>query len=565
MKNREWLENIEHGKNFRKRFGKENQWNRLEDLFYGTDRNQDHEGPNLIASTGDSLLSQLCIQYPYIIVKPADYQSVKTAPILEAVDNQLIEDMRLYPEIENAILNAYLFGTGFLKVGYDSEWGFDTEFDAGGGEAEIGMSLTQFGKKGKRLEFDARIKPGMPWVKSVSPRDIIVPWGTRTLYDVEWIAHRCVRRFDSLREDPKYNVKGMSPTLSLAEAIGATTVDDRQKEYLEFYEIHDVTNGMIICVAPDFPDIKMREQESVLYEAGYHPFVAISFVPSTKSIWVPSDAFRLLNEQAELLDICNTLCKQRRLSNLRFFYDKTRLTQEEVDNFIEGEAGIAFGIDGGLRDAIIPLTPPNNNMILQQEAEYVRRNAREVVGLSRNQFGEYEVTGRRTAYEAAIVQRGSETRLSRREGLISRTYGDIFAKVNSLIFKFWSLPRFVQVARDDWRPVIGQELKGTYNYKIRLATEAVASQEQRKNAAMQLYMLLSRDPSMDPIKLRELVANAVGEDLDLGEVFSDAALRIQMSMRGAGGNSQQGTSQVPVRPDNGEGVLNSGGNQQGAG
>src|SRR5207244_4781919 len=120
--------------------------------------------------------------------------------VQETVDNLLIDDLEVGDEVERTLLSAYMFGKGFLKIGYDSEYGWDQDFDIGGSKQPLGMTLTQFSKQGRRIEF-GRAAPGMPWVQAAMPHDIIVPWGTFSLDYAQWVAHRDLRHIDEVKAD----------------------------------------------------------------------------------------------------------------------------------------------------------------------------------------------------------------------------------------------------------------------------------------------------------------------------------------------------------------------------
>ena len=161
MKVDDWVVELNAALEFRKRFGKEAQWPTLEALFYNEHASQVMEGPNLIMSNGDALLSALNVPNPSITVKAKRSDCLDKAKVLERIDEGLMVDLDIKTEMELAVLHAYMHGKGILKIGFDSEFGYDPELDIFGGQG--GMTLSQFDRKGNRIEF-ANVSPGMPWV-----------------------------------------------------------------------------------------------------------------------------------------------------------------------------------------------------------------------------------------------------------------------------------------------------------------------------------------------------------------------------------------------------------------
>ncbi len=99
----QWQDEIDNGLKFRKEYGIEDQWAELEALFYNVTDEQRTPGPNIIFSTGDSLLSQLTSPNPHILIKPLRQEAVNTAPILEQLDNTLLNSLNMADEVENAV------------------------------------------------------------------------------------------------------------------------------------------------------------------------------------------------------------------------------------------------------------------------------------------------------------------------------------------------------------------------------------------------------------------------------------------------------------------------------
>lgn len=568
---KDWMDELNQGYEFRSKYGLEGTWMDNEAMFYNVKENMDNSGPNIIMSTGDSLLSTLNVPYPYVSLEPTRYDATTGARVLERIDNKLIYDLKLRREASHATLSAYLYGVGFWKIGYDSEFGWSPDNEVSVPQlGKLGMSFTQMDRKGRRIEFGGA-KPGMPWVESVLPHDIIVPWGTLTLERCPWIAHRIVRHIDSIMADPKYeNKSGLEPNISMedfvnsylslvrpyrmGEALTRTTDIQTKSEYIELFEIHDRRTGKVFVIATGWDEF-LRNEDDALQINGL-PFVEIGFTPAARSIWRTPDATYLRQAQYELSDITIQSTKQRRLNTMKLLFQDGSIDEHELVKLLSATVGAAVKVKGGFDlDKVVKVFQQSQNPQIYLEAEQVRRNSREVIGMSRNQAGEYEQTGRRSATEAGIVDRNSQLRTSRRAGGIESLYVDAFCKINPMLIEFWRSPRVIDVLGPDgvptWLTFVGPQLKGEYSYTISFSESPVKSLQARKQEAMGMYAQMIQDPAVDPIQLRRYLANAFN-DVSFSQIFRPgvlegdprAALQLQMQQQGVqeggGGVSQDG-------------------------
>ena len=546
----DWFEEIEQGLDYRRDYGAETDWARLEDLFYS--RQSLSAGPNIILATGDTLLSSLSVFYPKVVVRARDQEHVRSAKVLEAVDNWLMGELEIPEQVEMSILHAFLWSQGVLKIGYDSEWGYDERFEIGDG------TYTQIDRKGRLIESGIA-KRGMPWVRACLPHDIIVPYGTRDEDDARWIAHRVIRHIDEIRADDKYeNVRDLEPMLSQKDFVESYRSVRKvyrmgqqwpnrggtgKAEYCELFEIHDARTRRVLVICTGYGKF-LRNDEDLLQLDGL-PFVSMSLVPRARSFWVTPDAYYLQQPQAELNDIALQASKQRRITCLKALAHKSAFDDEELDKAISADVGVVALVNDGVPlDEAIKLLGGHSNVWIYQDADHVRRNARELVGFSRNRFGEYETVGRRTATEAGIVERAAQARIARRQKALSRVYRKVVSKINQILFEFWSSERVIELVGPEgaeWVRFSGDSLRGDYSYEIELTSEPPVAEETRRRRALELYMLLRQDPMIDPQGLAEFLVSAFG-DPELEGIFAgrsrnrNAPLRVQMpEMLGAGG------------------------------
>lgn len=517
---------IDNALEYRRQFGMEDAWNKLELDYTNNPASDCTVGPNLVYSMGDSLLSSLTVPDPEILLSAEHPNGITRKPILESVDNWLIKKLAMKAEVEDATLNSFLFGRAILKIGYDSEFGWSPYFDIGKGQNLMGLTLTQFDKKGYRIET-GNTAPGMPWISSVSPHDLVVPWGTKNIASAPWVAHRVIRLNEHIKKDPKYkNTTRLEPQVSMeafmdsyghvmaktrraSSTTNASHNENVQSVFNVLWEIHDRMTGRIFVVSPDY-DKFLRNGIDALQVGGL-PFVSTTLVRHPRSFWTTPQAYYLGQIQSTSHDISTQSEKQRRINNLKFIGSKGAMDPDEMNKLISGDVG-AIGLaetTQPLRDIFVPF-PQGNSMDFIMQSNAARSDARDMIGFSRNQLGEFDASSRRTAREATFVKEGSELRSSRRMSSVTDLYISAIRKINKIIFRYWKLPRYAMVG-NEWVKFTGDELDGDYLYDMTLSTKRHLSMAQRKIEAIQMVAQLSMIPGVDIDALKQYAIDASGD------------------------------------------------------
>lgn len=540
----DWVSEINEGLKYREKYGNEKSWSELEAIFYNVHQTQLNAGPNILFSTGDALLSELGVPQPYLTVKARGPDFVNSSKLWEKVSNTLISDMEMPSEVDQALLHAYIYCNGILKIGFDSEYGWDPTHDQGGRKKPLGLTLTQHDPKTGRLIEFSDVQPGMPWVKAVLPHDFVCPWGTGPKIDsAPWLVHRVIRHIDDIKSDPKYeNKKDLYPSLSMQDFVksyqsvikpyrmGSSEVRDgggssNRAEYCELWEIHDKRTGKVHVIATGH-DKFLRSEVNLLQLEGL-PFVGFSFTPKSRTFWTTSDAYYLKQHQAELSDITVQGTKLRRMMNLKFLYDENAIDEAELTKLTSMDAGVGVKIKGGHNneESIRYITPPPNYE-LNNQAQQVRQNSKETVGFNANNYGEYQ-GGRKTAHEVEAVQEGQGVRMSRRQATVRDVYITTMKKIQPMAENFWHAPRITQIVGQDgtslWQQFSGSHIRGEYEYACGFSNTNPETLDARRNNAMQAFAQLSQSPLVDPVQLAQFLANQYN-DPEFSSIFKPGVL-----------------------------------------
>ena len=530
----DWWDRIEEALEYRRTYGREDTWFNLEAMFLNLPHSGADFGPNVIQEMGDTLVSDLGVGNPVVGVMPSagDQRSLETHRTVQAVDRWLMTELNIPTIMEDCILHSYLWGRGTVKIGYDSEWGFDEAFDLGEYDNPMGMTLTQFTKKGKRLEY-GNTKPGMPWIAPVLPHDLVYPWGVVYPEQTPWVAHRIFRHIDLLKADVKYTkTQDVQPTHSMEDIVNSYTKVGakhrkevqqwsisrsviRKIEFVELWEIHNYITGEVLVISEK--DIHRRDKDRLQVDGV--PFKSVTLLRHPRSFWGTPTAQYLLSNQAEQSDIALQASKQRRISQQKFLVREGTMDETELEKALSPQVGIAAFMkqSADLSRDFVPM-PQQSNIPIWQEAQFVQRNARSALGFSNNQAGEFDQSSRRTATEVVAVQEGADTRMNRRQRAVAKFYTDTFRFLNQILFTFWKTPKSIQVDPDNWPQFTGEDIRAEYSYEITFGRDRSRDPESRRAEAFNLYLALREDPMINQVELRATLS-AVYNDVQFERIF----------------------------------------------
>jgi hypothetical protein len=467
---------------------------------------------------------------PEVTVSAEHPMGVDRAPAVEAVDNYFIRKLKLRNHINRAAQHSYLYHRAILKIGYDSEFGWSPRLDIGGPQNPAGMTFSQFHRtKKNRIEYK-NITPGMPWVSAVMPHDIVVPWGVYDIEDAPWVAHRVVRLTEDLKEDRKYkNTSRLQPNMTIADFVytylnvgvdrkrfreantRATFMEAPKPIYNEIWEIHDRRTMTIKVVCRDCNEF-LRDEIDALGLVCNTVFVSSTFTPHPRTFWGTPLAYYLGQIQETQFDISKQSEKQRRINNLKFIASKSLMSEEELTKLIGGDVGAVAMAETPepLRDKLMAF-PQGNQLDFVMQSDANRRDARDAIGMSRNQGGEYDTSSRRTAREATFVQQGSQRRESLRVSAVRDLYLDTITKLNQVSFAYWRKPRYVMIGKE-FVQFTGEELRGDYLYDLSLSTKRELSKAERKAEAMMVAMqMMQMLPVNNPDALIGFLTDAAND------------------------------------------------------
>ena len=515
----DWMEKITLGERFKERYAKPEEWKNYRDYYRNEwEKVGDEPVLNIVYSTGKALIPRVYFRTPTVTVTPRRPEFALHARVVEAVDNWLLRELKVKKQLKRVALDAYLCGTGCVKIGYDSEFGFipSQSIDRDTSTA------TQYGKKGGDLiEYKTFIKPGLPWALRCRPDEIVTPFGYDDVDSMPWICHKVWRTLDDVKNDTKYNKTirnslqgGYTPNVTLKTQDPQRPPEFRFNErepYVLLYEIRDSKKHKLYVFGEDRVLLDLDDDLQV---EGL-PFEFLTFSEDPTYFWGTPEVKYIMEQQKELNEIKAIAFKNRRYNILKWLFKLGSMDKDTLDKLMSDsieDIGVAMGVrDETVQSAIMPLQPHNLTSDLEKDKQMVLSDHREVTGFSRNQTGEYIPMTSKTATEAQIVQQGAEIRIDERRDSMADLLVNVVSRFNQLIFKYWTKERVVEIAGPDgarqWIKYTGDQLKGEYFLSIDPDSSVPVSRRLRYEQAFKLLEAFRGDPQIDQLALKKIVLN----------------------------------------------------------
>lgn len=507
-----WMENLKGAQQYIKDFASPLNWGIYRNFYRGEFQhgtvNQRKYSVALIFAILRSMLPRIYFTNPQVVVTnevPGYYLQSK---IVQKIDNKMIRKTKLKQTLKELILDAGLCGTVPLLTGFDTAYGYDPRFketvtDDEGRDIEIGGTLLQFDEKtGDRLEYDQHIIPGKPWADKIRPEFFMVPYGYDRLHKVPWEMRMYVRHLDDVKKDPRLiNKKDIK-----ANAI--TTFDWMKEKKLHqmmpkqnfgdfvfLWEIRDLKTGRLMIMQEGHKKFLYNEKDE-LQKFG-NPYMELTFNYDPLTYWGIPDAKYLEDQQLAINEVRTLQMEHRRISKLRFIYDENIITDDnEITKVQTEDTGVGIKANGDVDKAIKifqPYVPPDFDM----NVDAIRKDARESVGLGRNQAGEFE-GGRRTATESQIVQMASQIRISERKDMVADLLVDIVEKYNQYMFSEYNVQQVEDIIGPDgvryWVNFTYEQIKSKYSFRVDPESGMPVSSETRKQEAIMVAQYIHGSP-----------------------------------------------------------------------
>ena len=509
----DWMDQIKSGLRYRKKYSTRNSWSKYRKYFRGQWASA-LVPINKTFSYGRTMMPKVYFRAPRVSITPTHPDMMFHARIVEALDNLLIQNLYLKHTMKMSALDSYLSGVGCIKLGYDSEFGFNpSQAIADGSE-----TLTQFSTEdeNEKIEYSQLVKPGFPWAIRCRPEDVIVPYGAMDAFSLKWVAHYILRPLDDVKADQKYRntdkLEGTrSPKLAedgaRREAFRPRYMRDTGEKFSELWELRDFKTRKIMVFSEG--KLLLADRDELQTSEG-PPWEFLQFNPDPEYFWGIPDAHIIAPQQEDLNLASTQKSKHRAISLLKFLYLGGAMDSSELEKFLSGEGpGIACKVKGdSLANAIMQFQPHVPPELAKDMAETIQA-MREELGFSQNQEGSFSPYHGKTASESMIVAQASSERTDERKDMMSDMLVSIIKKWNQFLFKFWTQEKVVQIVSPEGMPVwityTGDQLKGDYELSIDADSGMPITRSLKYQMGNDLFGHFGGDPLIDQVMLRQIM------------------------------------------------------------
>ena len=524
-----WWEKIRGGQEYMRDYASPNNWQLYRNYYAGEfDSGSVHArkySVALIFSIIRAMVPRVYFTNPSIVATnevPGYYFASK---LLRKIDNKMIREAKLKHTLKEAIRDAGLCGTVPLLSGFDTEFGYDPAFKETvtnpetGQEEEIGGTLLQFDQKsGNKLEYNERIKPGKPWTDNIRTEFFIVPYGYSRLWKMPWVARVYIRPLEDVKLDKRLSntkdlkANGMSDFNWFQEQQLHQKMSTQDKnDYVFLWEIRDLRTKRLMILQEGYKKFLYNEVD-YLQKFG-NPYNELTFNYAPLTFWGYPDAKYLEDSQLALNETRTIHMQTRRIAKTRFVYDENLIEPEEVQKTISEDVGAGIKANGDIDKAIKPFSAyvsPDFNI----DVEAIRKDAREISGLSRNQVGEFE-GGRKTATESNIVNMAAQIRVSERKDMVADLLIDIVQKYNKYIFSEWNVSQVEDIVGPDgkrhWVSFNHKQIDSSYAFRIDPESGQPISSDQKKQEAIQAAQYIQQSPVIQQAMMAQQAAAQAGQ------------------------------------------------------
>ena len=498
-----WASRLIRAAKFRKKYGFQDRWDDL-DRYYRNEFDPSLKGLpnfNLIYMHGRSLLPTLVYRRPSIINTPSRPEFIPYAMLLDALDALLVKEMEVEDVLKEAALFAYLFNMAGIQVGYDFPSSTNTEPNA------ILSSYYGFnsppGQEGKRAR-----RTNFPFLDLIEPRKLLFPWGTKTIRDLPWFAKHCTLPISVLVDTygvPRNKIREVGIPAEL-DALGLDEDLKKQYEYdqyASFFEVHDLEKGTWFFLEST-GNMLMEPVKDPLQIDG-SPLETVVFNPNTQSIWGTPDSLYIESQMLEGIEIRVQGRKQRRVALLKFLIDENMLSREEAEKLFKEDIPlirIKNTKDKPLTESVVALQPHVQGEYFTYQKQLLE-DSQLLLGFGPNQLGTY-APGRRTKFEAQVVEERNAIRISERRELLGNVIAKLFRKVNQLVTTHWNTPVVERIVGIDaalyWvkiDPKSFRDIKLEVETNVDVESMAPASKARTNEELLQFMQILGRIPNVN--------------------------------------------------------------------
>ena len=427
---------------------------------------------------------------PQVEITTSVPEKVAGARVNTIKQNHLIRQLKLMDQIADAGQDAVTIGTGLLLDGFGSQFGIHYN------TSEQGFDHTRRDEDGERIEYHDDIYDNLPWTLRIHLTNFLVPANTVRIADATGMWIRYIRHIDDVRADEKLIKKHrmkIKPDACYCDAE-RNTDSDLEEDYVVLWDYYDLKTNHRVTFNEEYPYALQDEVDELLIRLDRLPIHVIIFNKNSRKFYGTPD-FRLLMPLAEEINDIRTMqMRLRHLEVVKGFYDKRMLEGDDdmeayekaIEDMTSDEAMALIGINGDPR-SFINSWAPSQPYDLVPQIELAKDEIEQFgLGIGKTQKG-LMAEGRHTAFETKVTEGHHDQSMAPRRKVIATTVTDVVMNWSKLLFDFQIEPDVAKTHDAAGRPVTveytGQDIRGSYDYKVSLQSLKAKSQEDKISEA----------------------------------------------------------------------------------
>lgn len=511
-----WQGRIELAKIYQEQFGDtDGRWKKYVRALAGDFNSQEMLGEeavdvNLVHANEGTLLPPLWLTEPFIMVKPTQkwfrpngdgargpkYDNTRRSEFCQAELNYWFKELKVRESVRRCIYDARCTNHGYLYIGKSKDVEVTT--------AEGGMA-----------EPIPEIRAGRPFIRRLSPRNVLVPPGAGTLEEHPWVCILWLKHVEDVKRIWPTTTKDLKPTKSVVsdpkrEANGALRelLASDDTKMVEVQQIWDKRTKKLITLADGHK--KIIEEADWPWDLEGFPLAHLSPTYVPDEYWATPPIQFYYPQQLEL-NAARTATRTRENRSRAMVYIDKELEEEvsKAQAASKGEGICYVPLDGkDIRQVIQtdPGLPPRTSAYAYGNVQI--QDAFLVTGLGPQQrsSGDPNIG---SATESANVEKWAIVRSSDLGDQVRTFYLDAARKLYQLLLGMPKKKRRVMAAQIGGELAGAQaeltyssdEIKGEFGFDMDLSSFLADNPTVRQQYALANYNLLRADPKVDADRL----------------------------------------------------------------
>lgn len=432
----QWMGRIKRSLKYRDKIKKEQEWERLIKEYggkYDIKLSGIAAPPiNLVFGYVDTASARIYFRDPYMSINPKGVDSIGAARVIELDVNYSFKAMNLKRTVRQGLIDTFLVGHGWVKLGYKSSLG-ETLSDPGTAPSEF-------------IENEEIFISYVPW------EDIVFDTQMSRFppYDCRWIAHRIVRPVSEMKRDNNYENTGkissniQSRDMKEAEDRNRSEVtNDSDNDLFEFWEVTDLDTKKVYAVSDQ--SNKYHRESDYKYEMKGLNYSMLAFNRLNDRPYPVSDVFLIEPQILERIKLRAAQLNHMKRWGRQLSVEQGTHSPGEIEKFSQG-------VDGGLIQRRVGSAPPVPIQYAPLQSEIfvidnlLQADIDAVIGQSDLDRGAPPKTNQRTTkYQLQEQSQGTSVRQSSKQDKLEDFLEEVTDKYISLVKQFQDVPKYVRI------------------------------------------------------------------------------------------------------------------------